>query len=374
MPNTEFFLSNYVSHYKITTLANGTDKFICATGKPILKRLSSKSQNTNDKPINIATAFANIDLNSEQDILSFCNVYGLPYSSQKCLELRKAINAQENAVSFLFDDLYLNEMLQESDLSKQNTEDVQLSYWVKEIVDDDIMPLILFQRCIKITRCILTIQNWLQKHEGSLNSIIHSLAYLLYLAGRGTHYLALQPTTPTMIFSVRMNAEQPPKADKLLQQLAKLSSRYTNQLLEFISSLDNKTFQNINDYDNSLISQETFNAIVEEDIPSTDKIDRTFAQSVIYDIVNDGIGAATSKISIIDNAPAAEWSTAYLMNGIYLDLYYSIIYADTYKKCRNPQCGKYFLTSGRRSDAVYCSNACASKMGKKGKYVRINKL
>lgn len=372
MPNTEFFLHNYISSYKIKTFAKGKDKFIAASGKACQRRLSSKS--FHEQSVTLATAFANIDLNNEQDILSFCNTYGLPYSSQKCLELRKAINAQENAISFLFDDLYLNEMLQEPDLSKQNSEETQLSYWVKEIVDDDIMPLILFQRCIKITRCILTIQNWLQKHEGSLNSIIHALAYLLYFAGRGTHYLALQPTTPTMIFSVRMNAEQPPKGNELLQQLKQLNSSYVVQLHEFINSLDNKTFQNINDYDSGLISQEAFNTIVEEDTPSMDKIDRPFAQSIIYDIVNDGIGTATSKISIIDNAPVAEWSVAYLMNGIYLDLYYSIIYADTYKKCRNPQCGKYFLTTGRRSDAVYCSNACASKMGKKGNYVRISKL
>lgn len=372
MSNTEFFLHNYISIYQIKTFAKGKDKFISASGKASKRRISSKS--INEQSVTLATAFANINLNNEQDILSFCNAYGLPYSSQKCLELRKAINAQENAVSFLFDDLYLNEMLQESDLSKQNTEETQLSYWVKEIVDDDVMPLILFQRCVKITRCILSVQNWLQKHEGSLNSIIHSLAYLLYFTGRGTHYLALQPTSPTMIFSVRMNAEQPPKTDKLFQQLKKLNSSYAAQLHEFISNLDAKTIQNINDYDSGLISQEDFNSIIEEDAPSMDKIDCAFAQNVIYDIVNDGIGAATSKISIIDNAPAAEWSVAYLMNGIYLDLYYSIIYADTYKKCRNPQCGKYFLTTGRRSDAVYCSNACASKMGKKGKYVRISKL
>lgn len=372
MFNAEFFLHNYISSYQIKTFAKGKDKFISASEKASKRRLSSKS--FTKQPSTLATAFANINLNNEQDILSFCNAYGLPYSSQKCLELRKAINAQENAVSFLFDDLYLNEMLQGQDISKQNAEDVQLYYWVKEIVDDDIMPLILFQRCVKITRCILSVQNWLQKHEGSLSSIIHTLAYLLYFAGRGTHYLALQPTTPTMIFSVRLNAEQPPKENELLQQLKQLNSSYAAQLHEFISSLDAKTIQNLNDYDSGLISQEDFNTIVEEDAPSMNKIDRAFTQNVIYDIVNDGINAATSKISIIDNTPAAEWSTAYLMNGIYLDLYYSIIYADTYKKCRNPQCGKYFLTTGRRSDAVYCSNACASKMGKKGNYVRISKL
>ncbi|MDO4921765.1 MAG: hypothetical protein Q4E64_08070 [Phascolarctobacterium sp.] len=371
MPNIEFFLQNYVSDYQIKTLAQGKDKFICSAAKPVAQRLSSKVTDSGGNPVNLATAFANIDLSDEQAILRFCNAYGLPYSSQKCLDLRKAINSQEDVISFLFDDLYLNEMLSEQDCSKQNTDEAQLFYFATEVADEDIMPLILFQRCVKITRCILTVQNWLQKHEGSLNSIVHSLAYLLYFAGRGTHYLALQPTTPTLTFSVKINVEKNPHNPKLLQRLAKLNNGA--QLIAFIGSLDGKTLKNIKDYDSNLITQEAFNAIVEADIPCMNKIDRGFAQSVVYDIVNDGLGAATSKISVVDNAPAAEWSTAYLMSAIYLDLYYSIIYADTYKKCRNPQCGKYFLTTGRRADAVYCSNACASKMGKKGKYVRISK-
>lgn len=125
-----------------------------------------------------------VELENTEEILDFCKVYGLPYSAQKCLALRKAINSQEDSFSFHFDSLYINEMLTEADYaihSREALDDAQYHFWITEIVDEDIMPLILFNRCVKLVRSILNIQNWLLRYEGCPNSIIHALGYLLFL-------------------------------------------------------------------------------------------------------------------------------------------------------------------------------------------------
>lgn len=369
----EFFLTNYTGSCHLASFGNNGNKFICSN-KPMADcRLASKAIPNKS----LATAFANIDLENTEEILDFCKVYGLPYSSQKCLALRKAINSQEDSFSFHFDSLYLNEMLTEADYaihSREALDDAQYHFWITEIVDEDIMPLILFNRCVKLVRSILNIQNWLLRYEGCPNSIIHSLAYLLFFAARGTDYLIPQTASPTLVFAKKIAPPHSVSQAKLFEQIEKIDSSYCAKLQSFLAALDKKTIRNIHDYDKGIITQEQLNIITESEAPAFQSVDREFAQSVIYHIINDGISMSTSKISVIDGVPVPEWHTTYLMNAIYLDLYFSIINADTYKKCLNPQCGKYFSSTDRRADAVYCSNACASKMGKKGKYVRISKL
>lgn len=370
MKAPEFFINNYVGNYEITTFYNRPDKFIIANTQITSRQLSSHSAKYSYS--SLAIIFANLNLDSDKEILDFCNTYGLPFSSQKCLDLRKEIDSQDNSVSLLFDNLFLNEILEDKDYIKyDNTTrlDSELEYWQKDISEDDIMPLVLFKRCVKLVRCILAIHNWLIKEEGSKSSIIHNLAYLLFFAYRGTQYLSVQSYSPTISISKRIS--QSSNIDSVFKPTD--NDTYTRQIKDFIDSLDSKTLKNINDYDRDILNFKGFNSIIELETTASAKINNNFARKIIYDIINDNISMATSKISIISNSPIAEWHTVYLMNAIYLDLYYSIIYADTYKKCRNPQCGKYFVTNGRRSDAVYCSNKCASKMGKLGKYVRICK-
>ena len=371
MLTPNFFIDNYVSNYKIISYYNRHDKFIVSNTPALSKHIAS--QNIYYNTDSLALAFANINLNNFDEILLFCNTYGLPFSSKKCLDLRKKLNSTENSVSFLFDNLFLNDILNDEDYIQYDSDTkfkAQLDYWQKDISDEDIMPLILFNRCVKIVRSILTIHNWLIKKEGSVNNIIHNLAYLILYAFRGTEYLTLQEATTTIKFSKFITQN----SNTGIVLKSNTNHAYWLQLKEFIDNLDDKTLKNINDYDIGILNSKDFNSIIEAEATSSDKIDPLFAQKVIYDIINNGISMATPKICISNKKPVQEWNTAYLMNGIYLDVYYNIIYADSYKKCRNPQCGKYFLTTGRRSDAVYCSNKCASKMAKQGKFVRINKI
>ena len=372
----QFFTNNICGNYQIRRFFNGQDDFICAQGPFHTQTIASQSEKDASAP-SLAIAFANIDENDKTQVLAFCNAYGLPYSSQRCLEKRAHLDDENHSLiindfSFIDTTLFMGDILVEKDYAANDAE-VTLNYTLFEVDEMDIMSLRLFARCVKIVRSLLIVQSYLFRHEGTLARLLYAPASLLHHSARGLHYLLPRIKTPTLkaseYFATRKRISHP----QLLKSIRKADADYARQLQDFLAVVDKHMLHTLADYDKDLLAKKQLTAIIlAEDIPSI-SLDHTFARRVLLDIINDNIYTARPQMDLAQEKFTSLWQCSYLMQAIYLDLYQLLLNPGEYHRCANPECNNYFLISGRRADKRYCCNRCASKMGKQGKTYRPHK-
>ena len=372
----KFFTNNICGNYRIRRFFNGQDDFICAQAPLHTQTIASQSRKNTSAP-SLAIAFANIDESDKTQVLAFCNAYGLPYSSQHCLSKRAHLDDENHSVlisdfSYIDDTLYLGDILIEKDYAAADAE-VTLRYTLFEIDEMDIMSLRLFARCVKIVRSLLIIQSYLFKHEGTQAGVIYALAYLLHYSARGLHYLLPRIEAPTLRTAEYFATHKRISHTQLLKNIRKTDAAYADQLQNFLSLVDKHMLYTLDDYDKGLLTKKQLTAIIlAEDVPSI-SLDHVFARRVLLDIINDNIYTAKPQMDLAQEKFTSLWQCSYLMQAIYLDLYQLLLTPGEYHRCANPECSNYFLINGKRADKRYCSNRCASKMGKQGKTYRPHK-
>lgn len=372
----KFFTNNICGNYQIRRFFNGQDDFICAQGPFRTQTVASQSEEGASAP-SLAISFANIDESDKTQVLAFCNAYGLPYSSQRCLGKRAHLDDENHSMlindfSFIDDTLYLGDVLAEKDYAGTDAE-VTLNYTLFEVDEMDIMSLRLFARCVKIVRSLLIVQSYLFRHEGTQAGVIYALAYLLHYSARGIHYLLPRIKTPTLKAAEYFATRKRISHTQLLKSIRKADADYACQLQNFLAVVDKHMLHTLADYDKDLLTKKQLTAIIlAEDIPSI-SLDHTFARRVLLDIINDNIYTARPQMDLAQEKFTSLWQCSYLMQAIYLDLYQLLLNPGEYHRCANPECNNYFLISGHRADKRYCCNRCASKMGKQGKTYRPHK-
>lgn len=372
----QFFTNNVCGNYQIRRFFNGQDDFICAQGSFHTQTIASQSEKDASAP-SLAIAFANIDENDKTQVLAFCNAYGLPYSSQRCLDKRAHLDDENHSVlvsdvSYLETRLYLRDMLVEADYVANDAE-LTLNYGLLETDEMDIMSLRLFARCIKIVRSILTIQSYLVKREGTQADVIYALAYLVHYSARGLHYLLPRIESPTLRAAEYFATTKRISYTQLLKQVRKIDTDYARQLQSFLELADEHLLLTLADYDKGLLTKKQLTTMIDNENSKNAVLDYAFARRVILDIINDNIYTARPQMHMLQEKFTSLWQCTYLMQAIYLDLYQLLLNPGEYRRCANPECSNYFLISGKRSDKRYCSNRCASKMGKQGKTYRPHK-
>ena len=372
----QFFTNNICGNYRICRFFNGQDDFICAQGSFHTQTIASQSEKDASAP-SLAIAFANIDENDKTQVLAFCNAYGLPYSSQRCLDKRAHLDDENHSVlvsdvSYLETRLYLRDMLVEADYVANDAE-LTLNYGLLETDEMDIMSLRLFARCIKIVRSILTIQSYLVKREGTQADVIYALAYLVHYSARGLHYLLPRIESPTLRAAEYFATTKRISYTQLLKQVRKIDTDYARQLQSFLELADEHLLLTLADYDKGLLKKNQLTTMIDNENSKNAVLDYAFARRVILDIINDNIYTARPQMHMLQEKFTSLWQCTYLMQAIYLDLYQLLLNPGEYRRCANPECSNYFLISGKRSDKRYCSNRCASKMGKQGKTYRPHK-
>ena len=372
----QFFTNNICGNYQIRRFFNGQDDFICAQGPLHTQTIASKSEESGAAP-SLAISFANIDESDKTQVLAFCNAYGLPYSSQRCLGKRAHLDDENHSVlvndfSFIDTTLFMGDILVEKDYAGTDAE-VSLQYTLFEIDEIDIMSLRLFARCVKIVRSLLVIQSYLIRHEGTQAGVIYALAYLLHYSARGIHYLLPRIEAPTLRTAEYFALHKRFSHTQLLKNIRKTDANYACQLQDFLAVVDKHMLHTLDDYDKNLLSKKQLNAIIlAEDVPSI-SLDHAFARRVLLDIINDNVYTARPQMNLAQERFTSLWQCSYLMEAIYLDLYQLLLNPGEYHRCANPECSNYFLISGKRADKRYCCNRCASKMGKQGKTYRPHK-
>lgn len=371
--NHKFFTNNICGTYTMRRFFNGQDDFICAQPPLRTQTIASQSEESLAAP-SLAIAFANIDENDAMQVLNFCNAYGLPYSSQRCLEKRAHLDDENHSVlisdfSYIDDTLYLGDILTEKDYAAADAE-VTLRYTLLETDEMDIMSLRLFARCVKIVRSILTIQSYLVKREGTQADVIYALAYLVHYSARGLHYLLPRIESPTLRAAEYFATTKRISYTQLLKQVRKIDAEYACQLQSFLELADEHLLLTLADYDKGLLTKKQITTMIDNENSKKAVLDYAFARRVILDIINDNIYTARPQMHMLQEKFTSLWQCTYLMQAIYLDLYQLLLNPGEYRRCANPKCSNYFLISGRRADKRYCCNSCASAMGKKGKTYR----
>ena len=372
----QFFTNNICGNYHIRRFFNGQDDFICAQHPLHTKIIASQSDETPATP-SLAIACANIDESDKTQVLAFCNAYGLPYSSQRCLGKRAHLDDENHSMlindfSFIDETLYLGDILAEKDYAATDAE-VTLKYTLFEVDEMDIMSLRLFARCVKIVRSLLTLQSYLCRHEGTQAGVIYALAYLLHYSARGIHYLLPRIEAPTLRTAEYFATHKRISHTQLLKNIRKTDADYACQLQDFLAIVDKHMLHTLDDYDKDLLTKKKLTAIIlAEDVPGI-SLDHAFARRVLLDIINDNIYTARPQMDLAQEKFTSLWQCSYLMQAIYLDLYQLLLNPGEYHRCANPECSNYFLISGKRADKRYCCNRCASKMGKQGKTYRPRK-
>lgn len=372
----KFFTNNICGNYHIRRFFNGQDDFICSQAPFHTKIIASQSEENPAAP-SLAIAFANIDESDKTQVLAFCNAYGLPYSSQRCLGKRAHLDDENHSMlindfSFIDDTLYLEDVLAEKDYAGTDAE-VSLHYTLFEVDEMDIMSLRLFARCVKIVRSLLVIQSYLIRHEGTQAGVIYALAYLLHYSARGLHYLLPRIEAPTLRTAEYFATHKRISHTQLLKNIRKTDADYACRLQNFLTIVDKHMLHTLDDYDKDLLTKKQLTAIIlAENVPNT-TIDHAFARRVLLDIINDNIYTARPQMDLAQEKFTSLWQCSYLMQAIYLDLYQLLLNPGEYHRCANPECSNYFLISGCRADKRYCCNRCASKMGKQGKTYRPHK-
>ena len=369
----KFFTNNICGNYQIRRFFNGQDDFICAQGPFHTQTIASQSEE-GATASSLAIAFANIDENDKKQVLAFCNAYGLPYSSQRCLEKRAHLDDENHSViindfSFIDTTLFMGDILVEKDYAANDAE-VTLNYTLFEVDEMDIMSLRLFARCVKIVRSILTIQSYLVKREGTQADVIYALAYLLHYSARGLHYLLPRIESPTLRAAEYFATIKRISYTQLLRQVRKKDADYACQLQSFLALADEHLLLTLADYDKGLLTKKQLTTMIDNEHTNNAVLDYAFARRVILDIINDNIYTARPQMHMVQEKFTSLWQCTYLMQAIYLDLYQLLLNPGEYHRCANPKCSNYFLISGRRADKRYCCNSCASAMGKKGKTYR----
>lgn len=372
----QFFTNNICGNYCIRRFFNGQDDFICAQAPFHTQTIASQSEENTSAP-SLAIAFANINENDAMQVLNFCNAYGLPYSSQRCLDKRAHLDDENHSVlvsdvSYLEERLYLRDMLVEADYVANDVE-LTLNYGLLETDEMDIMSLRLFARCVKIVRSILTIQSYLVKREGTQADVIYALAYLLHYSARGLHYLLPRIESPTLRAAEYFATTKRISYTQLLKQVRKIDTDYACQLQSFLELADEHLLLTLADYDKGLLTKKQLTTMIDNENSKNAVLDYAFARRVILDIINDNIYTARPQMHMLQEKFTSLWQCTYLMQAIYLDLHQLLLNPGEYRRCANPECSNYFLISGKRADKRYCSNRCASKMGKQGKTYRPHK-
>ena len=274
-------------------------------------------------------------------MLAFCNAYGLPYSSQRCLEKRAHLDDENHSMlindfSFIDDTLYLGDVLAEKDYAGTDAE-VSLQYTLFEIDEIDTMSLRLFARCVKIVRSLLVIQSYLIRHEGTQASVIYAIAYLLHYSARGLHYLLPRIEAPTLRTAEYFATHKRISHTQLLKNIRKTDADYTCRLQNFLTIVDKHMLHTLDDYDQDLLTKKQLTAIIlAEDIPSI-SLDHTFARRVLLDIINDNIYTARPQMDLAQEKFTSLWQCSYLMQAIYLDLYQLLLNPGEYHRCANPE-------------------------------------
>lgn len=417
-----FFVENFVGTYEMkylpeldTTLIISKEVNHAAKSngeKPLLKKRIFEFDTRDDDYIFLN--LANVDIASDDSILTYCNKYGLPYSSQLCYE-------KETGLGLDIESSWATA------ISKRDG---------SEYARHDTMDRLEFCRLAVLVRSLMEVKMILERKTKGVRFYQKLIPLIIYLALYSREFIydykrctiydehgdrAVYPKTRTMRlqydfqFFRRANSQiveyltpgdqiaafllrwqrliDDPNTVSDSQQLSDLISEenlmlfkifwhifcegtsQTSNIGVFTASGDCKLVP----HSNNQFSVDDYNRIkfsTKEIAYGRDLSELIQAGYIlIRDTINDGLVHVTPKLVLEnglqgENVLRGEWQLDHQMEGIYMELFSQLAVDAQYRLCANPTCGKFFSVTRSRTNKKYCCQECAALQAKRSQRAR----
>lgn len=374
--NRGFSFSNIVGMYALKTKKSNyqnrlEDYIITAVYPGNLKQLYS--QNSYEEG-SIAYEFSSIDTTNTEQVISFCNKYGLLYSN------RLIANKTNN---YIFMKTYKSIF--------------------SEVVPDfspDELPLDTFVEEVITMRRLIGLKAALDAND-SVELLKQLLSLLLCYTGK-----TREPgNTETEFFNSLFYQYIRQHYDVHLVCISKLEDIYTDDLQAFLDDLykyahvdkadrwlqlplkldeykymNNCTWQNYHDIITNLLCKVAISTnanlselyyskpLSKELIAScgiTESMLHRGAITCLADHFNSQSMLITPELRYENNQLSSDWKITSLLEAMYMELLVSFAPNTQVKKCANPTCNSFFDVGIGNSRKIYCSTRCATLMAKR---------
>ena len=376
-PEVGFLFENYVGTYQMLE-RNGektivSNEFHPARGDEI--PLPKKTLFLDDFRDNefLLVDLANVDIRKDESILSFCNKYGLPYSSAKIYDQQPGYYIWGMDVS-----------------------EAQYAQW-DPFYRQDTMSRFEFCRHASTANRLITIKTELESKEKNPHSLMEALLSVTFYERKylyefneddpERHTLTTQfqyyflnvlhkfekenpinkPVIDFFNFIIDTQAISKKKNKVYLDDELKklLSSDYINKLYNFlllVMKCDNMFL-------NEITIDEYLNITIPKNIDISLELQELMyevAPIVLADIINEGMNRVHPKATIGENgAFSVDWEFSFLFEGFEMELLLMLSTSNFQKKCANPACEKFFTPTKGHFDKMYCSRACGVAVAKR---------
>lgn len=396
-----FYVNNYVGTYKIAyslmhremiivsredTDANSLNKL---TRTPVFKKAFE-----NNEPIYIE--FSNIKTSDAKSILTYCNKYGLPYSSQiiKQKRLWMEVDETNNRVDACADTV---------------ADTPQLS--MEQLENRDYMTVKGFQRSVILVNRLVRLRTLTDAETLNCSEYTELLSLLIFFLFFSHEYdfdydprEDAIPKTQLLRFQYAFQLFRhmnllPVKATIAQQvgtflhacQTAKQMRGKGIESKQLWAVIDSKSVENVlkrfaflmvpldgkcgSDRE-GLFSGTSYGEILfkEDVIKAPDAKDRAEMQrlgkEVLCDVINDGLRAITPILRFEEPTLKGDWELNFQMAGIFMEIYMDITNQFLVRQCANPTCGNFFSVSRNRPNKIYCSRECALLVAKRKERAR----
>lgn len=387
-----FYVDNYVGTYhmeyneRLNTTLIVSDQHNYAKDEEIL--LPKKRIFSFEAPDDfLFLRLANLDITKDEEILAYCNEFGLPYSTQVCndVELRLGKDTLRYARNLVIaanpgeygrkDTMTREEFCRlATNVRKLMEFKMTLDQTEKTISDDSVLSLLYYLVYFTLfshqeiydynetdpipqTRTVrfqYAFHLFRRKNCG-VNCLNDSIEYQLH------QYL---------IYCERILSE--PETVKDISVLSDLLSATTVLLREFYFTLIKKEAITYDGWLSGIMDGK-------EDVPRNvlKLINRNNLKSICVkvfgDIVNEGLVNVHPILSVTllnGLSIAGLWKLNHQMEGIYMELFIELSKNSQYRLCDNPSCGNLFSVSRSRSNKRFCCHECAVLQAKRNERKR----
>lgn len=374
--NRGFSFSNIVGMYAIKDkksdyMIRDTDLIISAIYPGNLKKLYS--QNSYEEG-SLAYEFSSIDTDNVEEIIRFCNKYGLLYSNRLIanktnnyifLKTYKSIFS-EAVPDFMPDELALDTFIEEV-ITMRRLINLKVALDANDSVD-------ILTHLLSLLLCYT---EKTREPGNTETECFNSLFYEYIRQNYDVHLVCIMKQEDVYeddlndFLSDLNKYAHADKADRWLQLPLKL---------EEYKYMNNCTWQNYHDIitnllkevsisSNDELSEIYFSKPLSKELLSscgiTDIMLQRAAVTCLADHFNSQTMLITPELRYENEQLTSDWKITSLLEAMYMELAVSFAPNTQIKKCANPTCNNFFDVGIGNSRKIYCSSRCAMLMAKR---------
>ncbi len=383
-----FSVNNYVGTYKMTYIPDKDDIFIMSKEYKNARQDKDKVEDEDEVEVEIksktlftfdekhykyiCTEFANINLDHDESILNFCNLYGLPFSSLKILDIQEC---------FTIFNLEVPEEIYETYDPYYRQDNMPRSEFCEHV---------MFMRNMFILKGHVeqVISNSYKSCLTDWNELLE--AFLSLLLTNPYEYYLLRDETPAASSSLRFHdyftsfrksfdkmdndssieniikfflkdydelCKNPEKINNTYSYDEDYKSQHWNDLKDLLEQLfKNNLFLN---FTSTLYGNVKFDLVHVLSEPVQKQL-TTLSTQLLCDLANEFLSRIHPSLSFDkDNQISSNWVINSQFEGMILEFFFLISRKTIFRKCANPTCGNYFSTLTGSPTKKYCCHSCA---------------